>query len=250
MLNFDLKWLTLLALVVLVGAFAFGATSISAALDPLRAAEAKAKIAQTTTQEARDKVDLLAYAAQQQTQLEAEKQLALAQTEFEKQRIAKLLAQMDEQAKFEQAQHVKQLALLDEQAETERQKRAQDLAQAEERARILAVVLDWGGRTVAVGIALAMVIAASGFALKQFAQARAVVVRQPAQAVAMADAASARQFTIELGRVNDRIQTRLDQMGQRIENLETMVMQMQTQPRGDGHEPVTTGTLKRLTLVK
>lgn len=228
MLNFDLKWLTLLAIIVLVGAFAFGATSISATLDPVRAANANAMNARTQAQTLRDAVDIKYYEAGKQAQLDAQKQ------------------QLTNQLVFEQQQRAKELALLDEKIETERQMRAQQLAQAEERERILAAVLDWSGRAMALGVALALVIAASGLAIKQIAQ------------VQRGQGARDWVSNITLEQLNHRLQNQFTALQEEIARLEKQMTSLQSQPTqphtdstgGDGHEPATNGKLKRLTLVK
>lgn len=228
MLNFDLKWLTLLAIIVLVGAFAFGATSISAALDPLRSAEAHRINERTKAQSERDAIDIQTYKAQQQIRLDAEKLLEQDRREHERQR------------------NQKELALLDEKIETERQMRAQQLAQAEERERILAAVLDWSGRAVALGVALALVIAASGLAIKQIAQ------------VQRGQGARGWVSDVELGQLNHRLQNQFTALQEEIARLEKQMTSLQSQPTqphtdstgSGGHETVANGKLKRLTLVK
>ena len=228
MLNVDLKWLVVLAIVVLVGTFAFGATSLSAALDPLRAADANLKNAQTQAQVQHDNVDIKYYEAGKQTQLEAQKQQLANQTAFEQQRQAK------------------ELALLDEKIETERQARAQQLAHAEQSARIQNALLDWGGRVLTIVVALVLLIATISFAVKQIPQLHpGKVTRGPVS-------------DVDLGRLNNQIQHQFTEMRRDVANLEKRGMSPQwqpTQPRGNGsngngHEPPTTGKLKRLVLVK
>jgi len=230
-MQIDFKWFAIIALVVMVGAFAFGATSFSAAFDPVRTADANAKNAQTQVQVQRDTIDLETYKAQQQAKLEAEKQQLANQAEFEKQRNAKLLAQMDEQAKLNDEQRRKEIALLDEKIETERQMRAQQLAQDKEWARVQAAVFDWGGRVLVVGLALATLIAASGFTLNQIAQARAVFAQQRLQTQPEnARVSRAHELDIELGRLNNRIQTQLEEMHRQITSLQAQLIQAQTHP--------------------
>jgi hypothetical protein len=228
MLNFDLKWLTLLAIIVLVGAFAFGATSISAALDPVRAANANAVNARTQAQTLRDAVDIKYYEASKQAQFEAQKQ------------------QLANQLTFDQQQRAKELALLDEKIETERQMRAQQLALAQQSAQVWSALLDWGGRVLALGIALALLIASGGFTIRQIAQVR--------------HGKGARDWVsnVELGQLNHRIQNQFVALHEKIASLEKRMMPSQSQPTqpytdsigGDGHEPAMSGKLKRLTLVK
>jgi len=230
-MQIDFKWFAIIALVVMVGAFAFGATSFSAAFDPVRTADANAKNAQTQVQVQRDTIDLETYKAQQQAKLEAEKQQLANQAEFEKQRNAKLLAQMDEQAKLNDEQRRKEIALLDEKIETERQMRAQQLAQDKEWARVQAAVFDWGGRVLVVGLALATLIAASGFTLNQIAQARAVFVQQRLQTPPETSRVlHAHELDIELGRLNNRIQTQFEEMHRQITSLQAQLIQAQTHP--------------------
>jgi len=234
-MQIDFKWFAIIALVVMVGAFAFGATSFSAALDPVRAADAKAKDAQTQAQAQRDAVNTESYKAQQQAKLEAEKQQLANQAEFEKQRNAKLLEQMDEQAKLDAEQQRKELALLDEKIETERQMRAQQLAQAEQWARVQAAVLDWGGRVLAVGIVLAMLTVAGGFTLNQIAQARTVSVQRRLQTQPSTTRVShAHELDIALGRVNGRLQTQFEELRGQVTNLQAQLAQVQTQPSQGG----------------
>jgi hypothetical protein len=230
-MQIDFKWFAIIALVVMVGAFAFGATSFSAAFDPVRTADANARNAQTQVQTQRDTIAIETYKVQQQAKLEAEKQQLVAQAEFENQRNAKLLEQMDEQAKLDAEQRRKELALLDEKIETERQMRTQQLAQDKEWARVQAAVFDWGGRVLAVGLSLAMLIAASRFTLNQIAQARAVFAQQQLQTQPEnARVSRAHELDIELGRLNNRFQTQLEEVHRQITSLQAQLIEAQTHP--------------------
>jgi hypothetical protein len=233
-MQIDFKWLAIMAFVIMGSVFAFGATSVSGAMDPVKQSQARLQDAQTAdfqrevdAKRQRDSVDLETYKAQQQAQLDAQKQQFAVQTEFAKQQYAKQLAQMDEQAEFDRIRHV------------------QELAQAEQQSRILNLLITAGGAVLILVLSAALMLLATSLAYKQI---KLVGKRNPDS-----------EFQIAQGRWNDRLQRQIEEASKLQKEPQAQVISAQAESMmpqtrrsrsdGDGREPMGE-TNQRLTLIK
>lgn len=229
-MQIDFKWLAIIAFVIMGSVFAFGATSVSGAMDPVKQSQARLQDAQTAdfqreveAKRQRDAVDNEAYKLVQQAQVDAQKQQAALQVVFQMQQNAKQLTQMDEQAAFVSKQHV------------------QELANAEQQSQVLNALLIVGGSVLALAFSVVFVVVAGSIAYKQIKLARR---SYPA---------------IMVGKINDSWQKKFDAASMQqnateaqLREMQLTLEELQTRHRdSDGHgKDVVDGKNPRLTVVK
>lgn len=241
-MQIDFKWFAIIALFVIVGAFAFGATSVSSAMDPTKGAQARFQDAQTAdyvrqvdAQRQLDAIDVETHRQQQALLIQAKQQELEAQAKFQQEQNAKILAQMDQQAKFEHERRAKELASLDAQAETQRQLDTEKLAQAQQWTRFQAVLLDQGGWIWVAAALTIFITALAGLVLgwkhytarKRAAPEEIPVIPNRVSQPLPRNNRHERQLESALRRVN----AENEQLKEQLDNLQKQVSDMQ--PRGN-----------------